>query len=90
MLLVQGPFLVLIALLTLSLALSALSILIAFHTASALWRMSGNRGELELIRGYVPKTRSVSTSLFRPAVSFRAFTAICRISLSSVLLLSSA
>jgi hypothetical protein len=88
--LLRGLFLVLIARLMLSFALLAFSIFIAFCTASALCMMSGDGGELALIRGYVLKTRSVSTSLFGPAISLRAFTTICRISSSSVLLLSSA
>jgi hypothetical protein len=52
--------------------------------------MSSDRGELVLMRGYVLKTRRVSTSLFGPAVSLRALTAICSMSLLSVVLLSSA
>jgi hypothetical protein len=49
--LVLGLFLVLIARLTLSFALLALSIFMAFRTASALWTMSGDGGESLLILG---------------------------------------
>jgi hypothetical protein len=81
---VLGPFRVWMARLISTSARIVLSIFIAFWTARALRTMSGDVGESWSILGYVPKTRSVGTTPFGPAVSFSALTAICKIVSSSV------
>jgi hypothetical protein len=52
--------------------------------------MDGDGGDSVVIRGYALKTSKVGTSLFGLAVLLTAFTAICKIALSDMVLISSA
>jgi hypothetical protein len=50
----------------------------AFVIAATCWMIDGDRGSNSLMRGYTPKTSSVSISPSGLAVSFTDLTTICR------------
>ena len=51
----------------------------AKRTASALLTIDAEGALNRVIRGYTLKTSNISTSPFRPAVSFTTLTTICKI-----------
>jgi hypothetical protein len=75
---IDGPFRWFNASLTCHFALIFNMSSIAFLIANVHYVMEGAGGSSLLIQGYVPKTRRVGTKLSGPAVSFIAFTPICR------------
>jgi hypothetical protein len=78
-LIIFGPFFIVSTSLIWRLAFKCLSSVIAVRTASALLIIEAKGALDRVIRGYALNISRVGTSLFGPAVSFTALTAIYRI-----------